>query len=177
MPTFPTTDQFIQLNFRGLSLQFFRVFFDPTPPRRSDEVIEVGRSTYGTFYVMRRINEDYYKWEFSTLISHENKEILDAMYWEHSYLIRTKSSDPNPRILLTDCTQQFTERYPRTRAKAPTPFDGESVINGSISFVTYFSKFYVWFESQPEYTKQDEKLKVTLKLKEENLKVPTFLDG
>lgn len=171
-------DQYIKLDFANLSLQFTRVFFDSELPRKNDEVIELARSAYGAFYVKRRVYEEYHKWQFSTLISWDNKKILDAMFWEHNYRVRVKQTSPNPNILLTDCTRTFSERYPRTRAKAGGDFATENVFGSSPQFVEYYAKYWVFFEQEPQYTKQDEKLRVQLNFIEVNEKVtPIIFDG
>jgi hypothetical protein len=173
--SFPVTDPYIQLDFQGLSLKFFRSFLDLNLPRQSDETIEIIRSAYGTPAVMRRVTEDYWKWNFTTLIGFDTQAVLDAMYFHSNWMIQTKTG--NPWLLLTDSTRQITEFSPRTRAKPGAPFDFVNTISGNVNYVQYFAKYYVLFDKPPEYTKIDEKLKVQLSFKEVNLKVPTSLDG
>lgn len=170
-------DQYIRLQFAGFSLTFMRYFFAPSPPRKNDEIIEIGRSDYGTFYVKRRITEDYSKWEFETLISDESIRILDAMFWEYSFRVREKQKDPSPDLILTDCTRATTERAPRSRAIAPPPFDTVFTLEGEQKYVAYQAKFYVWFAQEPLYAKKDEKMGVTLSFIESRRKVPLTLDG
>jgi hypothetical protein len=168
---FPVTDPYIQLDFQGLSLKFYRTFLDLNLPRQSDETIEIVRSAYGSPTVMRRVTEDFQKWNFSTLIGYDTQAILDAMYFHSNYLIQNRITAPTPWFVLTDCTRQFTEFYPRTRGKADVPFDYEYVFGGSVNYVMYFAKYFVLFDKPPEYTKIDEKLKVQLSFKEVNQKV------
>ncbi len=169
-------DQYIKIDFAGLSLTFLRVFLAVELPRKNDEVIEIGRSAYGTFFVKRKVYEEYHKWNFTTFISLENKAILDAMFWEHNYRVRNKLLTPSPNITLTDCTRLFVERSPRTRAKAGGDFSEETVFGTDPLFVKYYPKFYVFFTQEPQVTKEDSKWKVVLDFIEVNEKVPLTLD-
>ena len=170
-------DSRINLDFRGLSLSFVRVFLNQTIPRSNDEIIEVGRTMYGTFTINRRVYEEYHRFEFSTLINLDYKQTLDAMFFEHNLLVRTKSRDPSPALLLTDCTQRFTERSPRTRAIAGSPYDDIITTSGAVDFISYFAKYWVYFEKAPVYTKTDNYYQVELSFIEENRKATPDYDG
>ena len=61
-------DQYIKIDFAGLSLTFLRIFLAAELPRRNDEVVEISRTAYGSFYVKRRVYEEYHKWSFTTFI-------------------------------------------------------------------------------------------------------------
>ena len=101
------------------------------------------------------------------------------MYWEHHFLRRTRSLGPLPDLLLTDCTQRFVERSPRSRARSGGDFGQEEYFGNAPQFVSYYAKFFVYFAREPMFVKQDEKLKVTLSFVENDQysKVPTYLDG
>ena len=178
MSTTPITGQFIRLDFAGQSLTF-NVFLDSEYPRKKAEMIEIGRTAYGAFRVAGRSYEDWHEWSFSTLIDFSKKDVLEAMYWEHHNLRRRKSVSPTPDILLTDCTQMFVERSPRSRARAGAPFANEEYFGTNPQFISYYAKYYVYFAREPQFSKQDEKLKVILSFVENDTsrKVPTFLDG
>lgn len=171
-------DSLIRLELPGTSLQitFLRGFLSENPPRKNDEVIETGRSSYGTFFSKRRVTEEYHKWEFEHLISDESRRILDSIFWEHNRRIRSKTTDPQPDLIITDCTREFSELWPRTRAIAASPHNVETTY-GSPLFVSYYAKFYGWFFQEPQYTKMDEKYRVSIVLIESKRKVPLNFDG
>lgn len=167
-------DQFIQLQLGQRVIRFERFFVGASPPRRKDEMFEVGLNAYGAFTLKGRVYEDKEVFDFTTLISYDSKTKIDALYTEHHRLRRNRN--PNPEILLTDCTSKFVEAVPRTRAIAPAPFNSEELINGGLD-VQYFAKFYVFFMQRPEYEYLENCIKATLRFKESDRKVPLGYDG
>ena len=85
------------------------------------------------------------RWEFEGILSKTNALNLKNLYREHRRLIDNRQDG---KILLIDTILEIEEISPRTRAKAPTPFDTEISSGGYISF---FGQFYVAFATPPEF--------------------------
>ncbi len=86
------------------------------------------------------------RWEFAGRITKGNALNLKNLYREHRRLIDNRQDG---KILLVDTILEVEELAPRTRAKAPAPFDTEVSSGGYVSF---FGQFYVAFATPPEFS-------------------------
>ena len=171
--------QYIKLEFAGLTFTIDGVvypFLNSEFPRSAYEIPDVQRSAYGTYYSFGHVYEDDSKWRIATFVNEVDQVTIDAMFFQQSSLQRTQQNINN-KILLTDTTKRTTERSPRTRAKAPSPFDDIISVGTSPIFLGYYPKFYVRFSKAPVYTKKEMRVRVELEFREWDSKVPTSMDG
>lgn len=137
-------DGYLQLDLGSLSVTIDR-FVGEKYPRVHIDTGSTEYSMYGNLIGYGRAVEEPHMWTVEALVTMEEAEILTAMYWEHSRLKRIKSV---PDVTVTDTTFVFTERSPRTRAKAASPFDTETTF--ATSYVKYYAQYYAWFQARPE---------------------------
>lgn len=141
------TRPYISLNLNGLTLTLDH-FASGRFPRIQPQTSDPETSATGALNVFGYFHENPHLWEFSARISHADRDKLNAIYSEHLYLRR---SFGNYKIILTDCTQPFVERSPRTRGIAPSPFNTELANTPYTGFVQYFATYKVVFSGNPEY--------------------------
>lgn len=158
---------YISLALGGLALTL-DFFIDERYPR-----IKVGRSTERSQYGVLIRKGFYYEpphlWQFTTLILPAVAQKLDALYQEWDLRVRSGTADP--KILLADATQDYSEKAPRTRGKAPAPFASEAT--PFAGYVSYRATFYAEFSQPLEFTRRGKFIAVNCSFEESDVKTPT----
>ena len=115
-------------------------------PRKPLSGQQSERSMWGSRirYGWGRLRSDPYTWQFNGVLAIAQARALFDLYWYHKDLVDRQQ--PDAEVVCTDTTQEFRERAPRTRGKAPSPFDAVQTVGTS---VVYFAKFYVDFVQEP----------------------------
>jgi hypothetical protein len=131
-----------------------------TPPERSG---------YGTLQGLGLAYGPFYLLNFNGIVDLATADKIETIYLEFD---RLRQADQIPDVLVIDTTWKFKERTTRTRATAPSPFDGVTTVGG---YVQYFAQFYMWFSAEPQFSKlgqNDNQISVALSFVETDNKVP-----
>ncbi len=135
----------ITLSLNSLTLSISH-FLDAKYPRVLAEPLpRVEYSAFGTPVGDGPTYESKHIWAINTLLTHEEANILQAIYVEFD-TIRRSSPTLDASILVTDTNQAFLERTPRTRGIAPDTLENSV----GISIVAYYAQFKAWMTKPPE---------------------------
>lgn len=136
-----------------LSISGFSVTVVPltgTIPRVDAAQNNISRSAYGTPYIGGLFYEKPYSWSGRFYMLLEDATKLEVIFEESDYRRRTQSGDW--RITLEDTTHPIKERSPKTRDRVDgTPQEFIENSYGSIEYINYFAKFYVWMPERPRF--------------------------
>jgi hypothetical protein len=133
----------------ALSSYFITIteFMDPDGyPRKPLSGQQSERSMWGSRirYGWGTVRSNPYTWQFNGVLAIAQARQLFDLYWYHKDLVDRQQA--NAEVTCTDTTQEFREKFPRTRGKAPSPFDAVQTVGAS---VVYFAQFYVDFVQEP----------------------------
>jgi hypothetical protein len=160
------TQRYLKLDLNGLSLTL-TAFVDERFPRILMQSGELSRTASGNLVMFGSAIELPHLWDFSVYLSPNERNQLQCLYNEHVRLRRNLSS--SFKIKLTDTTYPFQEVAPRTRAKAPAPFDAEEAPYSG--FVSYHAQYWAVFAAPIEWTYKGSKIQAALSLQETEEKV------
>lgn len=140
-------DSYIHLAIASLQVTV-NEFVDPDGyPRKSADAGGRQLSVWGNpvRYGYGRLKDTQQIFQFTAVLSQVQSRILSNMYLYQKDLLDRKQ--PNYGIQLTDTVNEFRELGAvRTRAKAPAPFDTETVSGGVLC---YYARFSVEFTAEP----------------------------
>jgi hypothetical protein len=138
---------YLKLELAGYSVTLSKFANDEFPRTDPTNLTPIYTAT-GTTVVQGVMYEPPCLWTVNAFCSTAEYLHLKTIWTESDFQRRHGGSY---QILVTDTTQEFVERYPRTRAIAP----GTSEVllpNASLpSHVAYFGQYKAWMPQQPKF--------------------------
>jgi hypothetical protein len=140
------SDGYLNLAIGALSVNIIEFWEPDGYPRKPLSSEQGKRSMWGARirYGFGTVRPNPYFFQFTAVLAIADSQTLFNIYWRHKELADT--NQVSSEIIVTDAIHPFRERIPRTRAKAPAPFDGETINNG---LVEYYARFSCDFVTEP----------------------------
>lgn len=107
-------------------------------------------------------------WSVNALVSEPEALIIQQIYQEH---LRLDRIDADSKILVVDTTWQHSEKAPRSRAIAPSPFNTTTLFGSDNAYIRYYAQFYTVFSTEPKFTQSGDVVTVTFSMTETEEKV------
>lgn len=107
-------------------------------------------------------------WSVNALVTPDEAITIQQIYQEH---LRLDRIDADSKITVIDTTWQHSERAPRTRAIAPSPFNTTTLFGSDNAYIRYYAQFYAVFSTEPKFTQTGDMVTVTFSLTETEEKV------
>lgn len=140
----------IDLSISGLSVSL-RLFDSEDYPRIAvDTGTAVAYTATGTAVGTGAFHETLHMWDINAYCDAEQQKMLRLIWAEYDYLRR--SLQPCD-ITISDRTQLFEERVPRTRALATGTTAAPYPATGTATHVLYYPKFKVWMNQKPKFSR------------------------
>lgn len=140
-------DSYINLAIATLQVSIIEFFEPDGYPRKPAETGERQLTAWGNpvRYGYGRLRDKQQIFQFTGVLSVADSRKLTNIYLHQQDLLDRKQ--PNYAVILTDTVNEFREfGGVRTRAKAPAPFDAETVSGG---LVCYYARYAVEFVQEP----------------------------
>lgn len=159
--------QYLSLTLGTLSVTIYK-FLNESYPRILYQAPQVSYTAHRNIIEYGFPFEPPNIWSVNALVSEPEAVVIQQIYQEHLRLKRVGSSG---KILVVDTTWQHSEKAPRTRAIAPSPFNTTTLFGSDNAFIRYYAQFYVVFSTEPKFTQSGDVVTATFSLTETEEKV------